>query len=79
MTDKKLKLVSYNCRNFNDLKIDYCKKLMKNADILLLQEHCLYESMFTDFNLIGNVDYHAVSPMDVNEPSAGRPHGGCVA
>ena len=78
MTNKKFSISSYNCRNFNDLKIPYCKNILKSADILLLQEHCLFESMFSEFLHLGYVDYHAVSPMDINEPIIGRPYGGCA-
>ena len=77
--DSKISLITFNCRSFNDRRIDYIKRLFHCCTFLLLQEHCIYASMFDKLNSIDkNVSFCAVSPMIEGELLVGRPHGGCA-
>ena len=75
------KIVSYNCKHFRDKgpKFDFINQLFISCDILMLQEHCLYESEFTKLSKIGNGSgVEATSAMDEHVFRAGRPYGGCA-
>ena len=70
-------LMSYNCRGLNDLKKHYVKTLLKDCDILFIQEHWLstgsikaMHSEFPDHNVF------AKTGMTENTLLAGRPYGG---
>ena len=45
-----LKLVSYNSRGFNDCKQQYLLGLLRDTDILFLQEHWLSDSQIPDLS-----------------------------
>ncbi len=50
-----------------------------NCDILLLQEHWLYESEVCKIEELGDgVCLTAASSMDKSVPRLGRRHGGCA-
>jgi hypothetical protein len=79
MASNKLKITTYNCQGFGSDKVTFTSDLLKNCDILLLQEHWLFHEHFSDFYNIGRVNYHACSPMDVSSGLiTGRPYGGCA-
>jgi hypothetical protein len=40
-----LRIISYNCRGFNDVKGQYLTRLLSQADIIFLQEHWLSTSV----------------------------------
>ncbi len=77
----KLKLVSYNCKQFYDKgeKFNFINSFSQDCDFILLQEICLYESQFGKLAKIGNgFGVEATSAMDENVERLGRPHGGCA-
>ena len=79
MATESLKIKSYNCKNFSTNKYGFIKQLFKSCELLLLQEHCLFESMFDRFCEIDNsMGFTATSAMDESLELRGRPHGGCV-
>ena len=72
-----LKIISYNCKNFNGaFRKQYISKILSKCDFLLLQEHWLYEENFDCFDSIGNVCYHGKSAMNSDILQCGRPYGG---
>ena len=81
VNDNVFKIVSYNCKHFKDHgpKFDFINELFASCDILMLQEHCLYESEFMKLCKIGNGSgVEAVSAMDESIIRVGRPYGGCA-
>lgn len=81
LKDFKMKLLSYNCKHFiNDgPKFDFMDMLVKDHDIILLQEHWLYESELCNLAKLGNgYCVNGTSSMDENAPRLGRPYGGCA-
>ena len=77
----KLKLVSYNCKHFrnNGPKFEFMKQVMKDNDIFLVQEHCLFESHLIKLRDLGNeIELVGKSSMDENVSLEGRPYGGCA-
>ena len=77
----KLKLVSYNCKHFrnNGPKFEFMKQVMKDNDIFLVQEHCLFESHLIKLRDLGNeIELIGKSSMDENVSLEGRPYGGCA-
>ena len=79
MTDsKKMTISTYNCKHYKDIKVPYMKKLLDDSDIILIQEHCLYEKQLNELSKLGDVGYHGVSPMNECIPLVGRPFGGCA-
>ena len=54
------------------------RDLLKKCDMMFIQEHCLFESLFDKFYELGDINFHAVSAMNEKEYIAGRPHGGCA-
>ena len=78
MDSSTLKLVTYNVKHFKENKVNFCKELLSQCNILFLQEHCLYQSTLCDFFQLGNVSFHGTSAMNGDAPLVGRPHGGCA-
>ena len=73
-----IKFCSFNCRGFNISKVKHISELMKQCDILLMQETwCLPSNVgklnqyFIDLNTYG------ISSVNDNVLLSGRPHGGC--
>ena len=78
MVVKKLKLCSYNCKHFNDLKVPFCKELLSAVDFVLLQEHCLFYSKLDKlYSIDSNISFVGTSAMKEGVLLTGRPHGGC--
>ena len=72
-----LKVISFNCQGFKTRNFDYILKLFNNNDILLLQEHWLYDFEFSNFKkVLGRCNYFAKSNMKSDKISNGRPYGG---
>ena len=69
---------TYNCKHFNDYKIDFMKTLVGQCNMIFLQEHCMYSESLDNLYKLGDVCYHGTSSMDINKPLIGRPHGGCA-
>ena len=60
-------------------RFEYIDSLLDVSNILLLQEHWLFESGFSILeNKYKNVSICDVSAMKEDEQLAGRPYGGCV-
>ena len=73
-----LTVSTYNVKHFKEEKIPYCREVMKTANILFLQEHCLYNNTMDDLLKIGCVNYVGTSAMNEQEIRYGRPFGGCA-
>ena len=75
----KLRICSFNSKGHGSDKISYMQKLMKECDILMVQEHWYFEKDLKVFqNLIGNVHMHGISGMNEDDLLIGRPFGGCA-
>lgn len=74
-----LSLVSYNSRGFADDRKHIIKDLLQTNDIVLLQEHWLYDSQVHKLqSLSSDHMVHMVSGMDESKDIYGRPYGGCA-
>jgi exonuclease III len=74
-------ITSFNCKHFkaSGPKFDFINEIFDTCDIIMLQEHCLYESEFYKIAMIGNGSgVEAVSSMCENVQRLGRPYGGCA-
>ena len=79
MMDTTLSLASYNSNGHGCGRFEYINKLMKCNDIVLVQEHWLFENEITIFqNKIDDILVHGISSMDNRQLLIGRPHGGCA-
>ena len=75
----KMIISTYNCKHFNEGKLAFIQNPFANSDILLLQEHCLFESTFDQFCKVDkNLSFTATSPMNEHEILLVRPYGGCA-
>ena len=75
----KLRICSYNVCGFNTVKSVYINKLLETHDILLLQEHWLYDSQsHLLHDHIPGVSYYSVSGMTESRVVSGRRYGGCA-
>ena len=79
-TTDKLVIKSYNSTGCNEQKLSYLNEQAKSADILLVQEHWLFDSNSSKLsNGIKDYTGKVVSGMDENEKVIqGRPFGGCA-
>ena len=57
---------TYNCKHFNDYKIDFMKTLVGQCNMIFLQEHCMYSESLDNLYKLGDVCYHGTSSMDIN-------------
>ncbi len=74
-----LRICSYNVHGFNDTKCDYIRKLLNNHDIVLLQEHWMYESQFHIFQRkFPGISSYSISGMNDKIVTSGRGYGGCT-
>ncbi len=81
MNKQKLKLTSYNCKNFSNSgpKFEFINKFNAECDFVFLQEHWLYESEFGKLSEInGDSGVVATSAMDESVERLGRAYGGCA-
>ena len=72
-----LRLVSYNCKGFSIRKVPYIIELLKQCDILLVQETWLFSSQFALFSqYFADWESHSICGMDESVIEGGRPYGG---
>ena len=73
-----LRLCTYNSRGAAADRIAYINRLLQNCDVLLIQEHWLYQDDL--HKLCADADHlvTGVSAMDAGQLRLGRPHGGCA-
>ena len=68
---------TYNCHGHGPDKLQYISKLCENYDIILVQEHWLFDSQLDVFEKhLKDIRAHGVSGMTNNELLSGRPYGG---
>jgi exonuclease III len=78
-TDSVLKCMSYNCRGFNDVKKSYVFKLLKQCDVLFLQEHWLSDAQLDGLATISSTHLAmGISGFGCSDVLSGRPYGGCA-
>ena len=76
---KSLIITSWNSRGHADNRIDYMAKLLKNTDILIIQEHWFFENNLNSLvNSMDNIQVYGTSSMDPSSLLHGRPYGGCA-
>ncbi len=78
---QKLKLTSYNCKNFSNSepKFEFINKFCAECDFIFLQEHWLYESEFVKLPEInGGSGVVAISAMDESDERLGHAYGCCA-
>ncbi len=74
-----LRVCSYNVHGLNNTKYCYISKLLDSHDIVLIQEHWLYESQFHIFDdTFPGISSYCVSSMDDKIVKSGRGYGGCA-
>ena len=57
----KLKLMSYNCKDFNVSKVPFIKSLLERCDILLVQKTWLFSSQFSIFShFFKDIESHSI-------------------
>ena len=72
-------IISYNCQGCGPSRFQYMGELLKNNDLLLIQEHWLHESQFVLFTQnLKDVTYHGICGMQRNVLCQGRSYGGCA-
>ena len=71
------RVASYNCKGFKFRNFEYIRKLFDQVDVLLIQEHWLYNFEFDIFSkVLPNCKYIAKSGMDSSTVNLGRPFSG---
>ena len=76
-----LKIVSYNCKHFvsEGPKFEFMNSLTSSHDVILIQEHWLYQSQLDKLSRLGNgYALEAKSSMNEYVSRVGRPFGGCA-
>ena len=72
-----LKFCSFNCKGFKYRNFDYIKKLFGSVDVILLQEHWLYEFESNKFHeILPDCQVISKSGMKNDCVNIGRPYGG---
>ena len=69
-----LRIISYNCRGWHGSS-PYVSDLLSSCDILLIQEHWLFQENFNVLNISDQFIYTAVSGMDSSNLLVGRSFG----
>ena len=73
------KIVSFDCKGFKYRMYDYVNKLFQSCDFLLLQEHWLLSSEFSNFTkYVTGASYCANTDMPHDRLVPGRPYGGAA-
>ena len=72
-----IRLVSYNCRGWNNGSSLVCD-LLSNSDVCLVQEHWLLHEKLNLLDMDPDFFFHGVSGMDSATLLRGRPYGGCA-
>ena len=74
-----LSLASYNSHGHGAGRWEYIQKLSKQSDIILLQEHWLFEKQIDSItDHVEGIGVVGVSGMNETELVYGRPYGGCA-
>ena len=74
-----LSVISYNCQYANELRLEFMEKLFRQCDFLFIQEHGLFKSKLSWFQILGkDVGVHGVSAMNEGQIIRGRPRGGAA-
>ena len=74
-----LTIGSFNVHGVNDTSLMYINKIMCDFDILLLQEHWLFNSQIHLLeDNIDHVNVYGKTGMDESKFLCGRPYGGCA-
>ena len=74
-----LRICTYNVHGCNDTKCAYIQNVLDNHDIVMLQEHWLYDSQCHVFeDRFREVSAYCVSGMNENCLTGGRGYGGCA-
>ena len=71
-----IRVTSYNCRGWNS-SVPFVKSLLHDLDLLLIQEHWLFEENLASLNISPDFASFGVSGMDSSVLLSGRPYGGC--
>ena len=71
-----LRIILYNCSGWRGSS--YVSDLLSSCDILLIQEHWLFQENFNVLNISDQFIYTAVSGMDSSNFLVGCPFGGCA-
>ena len=69
-------VASYNCCGWNS-SIPYVKMLLKDFDLLLIQEHWLFIENLSLLNINSDFSSFGISGMESTVFLTGRPYGGC--
>ncbi len=78
-TSLSLRICTYNIHGFSDTKCDYLQNVIDNHDIVMLQEHWLYDSQSHLFqDKFPCMSSYCVSGMNDQYLSSGRGFGGCA-
>jgi len=74
-----LRIGTYNIHGFNENKSDYLQTIINNHDIILLQEHWLFNSQSHLFqDQLSGISSYSVSGMNETILKYGRGFGGCA-
>ena len=72
-----LKVMSYNIKGFKPRNYNYVSKIYDSVDIMMIQEHWLFEYEFGKISTtLDNSLFFAKSSMSSDELIEGRPYGG---
>lgn len=73
-----IRMATYNCRGYNNLKKQYIADLLTSSDFLLVQEHWLSDDQIASMGEISSDHLvQGVAGFGNSEILAGRPYGGC--
>ena len=73
---ERIHVASYNCHVWNS-SILYVKKLLKDFDLLLIQEHWLFTENLSLLNVKSDFSSFGISGMENTVFLTGRSYGGC--
>ena len=74
---EKLKIMTYNMKGFKPRNYNYVSKIFSSIDIMMVQEHWLFEHEFGKINtVLNNSLFVAKSSMNPEQFCEGRPFGG---
>ena len=77
MDSRDLTIISFNCKGLKHRNYEYIKKIFESTDILLVQEHWLFDFEDNVFhNVLPNCQFVSKSGMSDDLILTGRPYGG---
>lgn len=77
LTTVMINLCTYNSCGSGNGRIEYITNLLKDHDIILIQETWLLKDNLNFYDAIPGTDSHGISGIDDSKLLQGRPHGGC--